>query len=268
MAFTLVRAVIFGKTYPEPSKRYYETVCTGALRATDGRPIRLYPVPLRYMRDDTQYQLWDVIDVPIDRSNNDQRPESFKIDPERLQCIDHVSADSQGWAERRALLDRSRDWHYAGMTELKTANRARKTSIGLVVPGSIEKVELATKPPSERDEFRNKCEELRLKKESDMFDPLYHSLDFLPNEIYLHWRCVAPCDTCARQPHRMKVLDWGLMQLARNKGWDAAVNKLEEISDSRTHEFRMFLGNYAQHPTNFGVIALWYPRRQEQTALF
>lgn len=268
MAFSPVRAVIFGKTYPEPSKRYYETVCTGALRVSDGRPIRLYPIPLRYMSDDSKYKLWDEIEVPIDRSKKDQRPESFKIDPERLRCLDRVPPDKHGWAERRALLDRSTDWHYLGMAELKAANKARKTSIGLVVPGSVERVELAEKATEERQEFQKKCEDLRLRKESDMFDPLYHRLDFLPKEIYLHWSYARPCDTCARHPHRMKVLDWGLLQLARSKGWDAAVRKLEEISNPRTHEFRMFLGNFAQHPSNFGVIALWYPLRQEQTTLF
>lgn len=268
MAFTPVKAVIFGKTYPEPSRRYYETVCTGALRVTDGRPIRLYPVPLRYMRDDTHYNLWDVIEVPIDRSNNDQRPESFKIDRERLRRVDHVAPDTQGWAERRALLDRSTDWHYASMAQLNATNRAHKTSIGLVVPGSIERVKLTAKAPEERDEFHKKCEELRLRKESDMFDPLYHELEFLPNEIYLHWRCSVLCETCTRRPHKMKVLDWGLLQLARKRGWEAAVRKLETISDQRTHDFRMFLGNFAQHPANFGVIALWYPPRREQMALF
>jgi hypothetical protein len=268
MTFVPIQAVIFGKTYPEPSTRYYETVCTGALRVTDGRPVRLYPVPLRYMRDDTQYKLWDIIEVPVDRSKNDQRPESFKIDPERLLPVGHIPTDKEGWSERRKLLERSTDWHYAGMADLREANKAKKASIGLVVPGSIERVELSAKSASERDEFHKKCEELRLRKESDMFDPLYRSLDFLPNEIYLHWSCAARCDTCLRQPHRMKVLDWGLMQLARRRGWHAAVNKLEEISDPRTHDFRLFLGNFAQHPSNFGVIALWYPGRQEQTTFF
>ena len=123
--FSLVEAVIFGKTYPEPSRRYYETVCTGALRLTDGKPIRLYPVPLRYMRDDAQYKLWDRIEVMVDRSPKDQRPESFKIDPERLRRLGHVHTDSDGWARRREILERDLSWHYKGMEDLKAANAAR-----------------------------------------------------------------------------------------------------------------------------------------------
>ena len=48
MPFETIRVLIWGKTYPELSKKYVETVCTGGVRE-DGSPIRLYPVPLRYL---------------------------------------------------------------------------------------------------------------------------------------------------------------------------------------------------------------------------
>lgn len=267
MTFRPVRAVIFGKTYPEPSTRYYETVCTAALREEDGRPIRLYPVPLRYLNDEKQYKLWDVVEVPVDRSAKDQRPESYRIDHTKLKTVGHLETDKHGWVARRALLERNTEWHYEGMAELKEANQRRKASIGLVVPGAIERVQLSAKPPEARAEFDQKCAELRLRKESDMFDPEYHALDFLPNEIFLHWSCRVHCVTCSRQPHRMKVLDWGLMQLARRRGWGAATQHLEDLSNALTRDFRLFLGNFAQHPTNFGVIALWYPKLPEQPSL-
>jgi hypothetical protein len=219
------------------------------------------------MQDERQYKLWDVIEVHVDRSKRDQRPESFKIDPERLARIGHIPTDKNGWAARRELIERSTDWHYPSMSELRKANAIGKTSIGLITPGSIEQIELTPKQSGERAEFLKKCQELRIRKESDMFDPLYQTLDFLPNEIFLHWMCAKRCETCSKKAHRMKVLDWGLMQLARKKGWDAAVSKLEEISNPRTHDFRIFLGNFAQHPSNFGVIALWYPPRTVQTVL-
>src|SRR5689334_7137004 len=47
------QVLIWGKTYPELSRRYSETVCTAGLRQ-DGTPIRLYPVPLRYLGQDNQ----------------------------------------------------------------------------------------------------------------------------------------------------------------------------------------------------------------------
>ncbi len=267
MAFTTTRAVIFGKTYPEPSNRYTETVCTGAIRTDDGRPIRLYPVPLRYLTGDQQYKLWDIVEVDTDRSSKDQRPESFKIDPAKLQVVGHLDTDPDGWRQRRELIDRDRSWHFTGMESLKAANRAHNTSIGLVRPGRVDDVELCAKPHEARVEFERKCAELRAMKESDMFDPQYQTLDFLDNEIFLLWRCETPCKTCQAKPHRMKVLDWGLMQLARKKGWEAALEKMRIESDLAKKDFRLILGNFAQHPRNFGVIALWYPTIPEQMSL-
>jgi hypothetical protein len=268
MTFAKRRVAIFGKTYPEPSTRYTETVCTGGLDWESGTPLRLYPVPLRYLEGDKQYGLWDIIDVPIDRSPNDQRPESFKIDPSGIRLVAHLDTDKAGWAARRELLERDSGWQFRGMRDLSEANRANKTSIGLVRPGSIERVELVAKPVEEKQEFERKCAELRSHKESDMFDPVYHRLDYLPNEIFVHWRCGEACNTCERRPHRMKVLDWGLMQLARKAGWDAAVNRMKEITETDRYDFRLILGNFAQHPQNFGVIALWYPKIGAQISLF
>jgi hypothetical protein len=262
------RVVIFAKTYPEPSTRYTETVCTGGLGLEDGCPIRLYPVPLRYLEGDKQYGLWDVIQVPVDRSSKDRRPESFKIDPAGIHRVGHLDSDSDGWATRRTLLERDQSWHFSGMQELNEANRSSETSIGLVAPGVIERVELAAKSDDERDAFERKCAELRAQRESDMFDSIYHTLDFLTHEIFLHWRCSERCPTCTKKPHRMKVLDWGLMQLARKKSWDAAVQRMQEISDLQRYDFRLILGNFAQHPRNFGIIALWYPKIAEQMGLF
>src|SRR5262249_4696351 len=41
------RILIWGKTRPELSRTYRETVCTGGILADNRRLIRLYPIPLR-----------------------------------------------------------------------------------------------------------------------------------------------------------------------------------------------------------------------------
>ena len=54
------RFLIWGKTAPELSSKYFETVCTGAV-LEDGVPIRLYPIPFRYLDDGERfkkYQDW------------------------------------------------------------------------------------------------------------------------------------------------------------------------------------------------------------------
>src|SRR5258707_15707067 len=43
------RLLIWGTTYPEFSKKYYETVCTGAIDGDTGKLLLIYPATLRYL---------------------------------------------------------------------------------------------------------------------------------------------------------------------------------------------------------------------------
>lgn len=266
MPYEKTRVLIWGKTYPELSNRYTETVCTGGLRE-NGAPIRLYPVPLRYLDGPQQYKLYEWITVPIDKSTKDTRPESYKIDPARIERGEFVDTDKGTWRRRREMVYRDRSWHFANVGELKAAEKKSKTSIGFVAPGSIDEVQLVQKPDTERIEFDKKKKELQVKKEADFFDPTFKELQYIDHEIRLLWRCAVPCDTCKKNPHDMKVLDWGLLELARRDGWDKAIARMQEISNLHEYEFRLFLGNFHQHPKNFGIIALWYPKVRAQAEL-
>ncbi len=267
MAYTSTRALIFGKTYPELSTKYVETVCTGGILES-GQPIRLYPVPLRYLDGESQYRLYDWITVPMEKSRTDPRPESFHIAPNKIQLGDNVPPDQAEWSARREYVFRDLSWHFGGMAELMEANRSRQCSIGLVQPGQIDDVVLTAKSPNERTRFDQKMAALQEHVESDMFHPSFKHLAFMSHEITLHWRCAERCGTCARQPHGMKILDWGLFELARRDSWQAAADRMREISDLTRYDFRLYLGNFRLHMRNFGIIGLWYPKKQMQRSLF
>ena len=99
MTFRTLKVLIWGKTYPELSKRHTETVCTGAV-LEDGTPIRLYPVPLRYLEGDKQFSLYDVVDVPAQRNRSDPRPESYRIVSDHLERLSHLHTDHGTWRTR------------------------------------------------------------------------------------------------------------------------------------------------------------------------
>jgi hypothetical protein len=267
MAYQLLRVVIFGKTYPELSVKHTETVCTGALRVDTGAPVRLYPVPLRYLDDGAAYSLYDEIAVPVAKSTSDPRPESFKVDARRIQFVSHMDT-AYNWEERRVLVFRDTSWHFPHMEALKQDNLKSERSLGMVQPGRIEEVELAPKSDADRAAYQRKSADVRALKEADLFDPTYKELEYLPYHIRLHWRCREGCGSCLKRPHAMKVLDWGLLELARRMGWEKAVQKLEEISNVQKYDFRLFLGNFRLHIREFGIIGLWYPRIPEQPSFF
>lgn len=260
------RVLIWGKTYPELSTRYAETVCTAGVRQ-DGRPIRLYPVPLRYLDTQRQYALWDWVDVQISKAADDSRPESYKVRTDSIAPAGHIDPDDSEWAERRAMIFRDPSWHFSDVGALKEAERASGRSLGLVRPGSIERVYAQRKPADAEREYEEKMNQIQAQR--DLFLPEYKTLAFRRYDIKLQWRCEQRCPECTNGPHDMQVLDWGLIELARKNGWDwdSACDRLRTICDQRAYDFRLFLGNMKAHPTAFTIVGLWYPKLRAQLAL-
>lgn len=55
------------KAYPNPSKRYIETVCVAGVTES-GKWIRLYPIPYRFLEYDRQFPSYAWIDVDVRKS--------------------------------------------------------------------------------------------------------------------------------------------------------------------------------------------------------
>lgn len=267
MTWITERILIWGKTYPELSATYTETVCTAGVLES-GQPVRLYPFPLRYMEKDSRFAVYDWITVPVSKSTRDTRQESFKVEYEKLQRLDHIGAGPAGWAERQRWVFKDPSWRYANMGDLLNAAKTANQSLGIIRPGIIEDVMLEKKTAGEEADFHRKLESVG--QQHDLFaDPeaARKELRFRAYRILLRWRCDGFCAQCRRAPHRMQVLDWGLFELAQKRGWEKAVQKLGEISNPGAHDFHLFLGNTKAHPHNFLVVGLWYPKIQTQGLL-
>jgi len=264
VAYERIRALIWGKTYPELSWRYVETVCTGAVRE-DGSPIRLYPVPLRYLDGSKQYELYDWIEVPVEKSTADPRPESFKVKGDAIQVVGHIDT-SDHWRLRSEVVFRDATWQFDSVAALKEAQRSVSRSMGIVSVGAIEAVSVDFRPPEDEAAFREKWKEIEAQR--DLFHPQYKELEYLPYRIRLAWRCAGPCDECAKTAHNMSVLDWGLLELARKTGSpEKAADRLRAITDPRAHDFRLFMGSFRLRQYQFGIIGLWYPKLAHQLDL-
>ena len=112
-----LKVLIWAKTYPELSKRHRETVCTGGC-LEDGTPIRLYPVPLRYLPVTSQYRLYDWISVPLRRNSMDTRPESFRVAQGVMPTTVGKARTTHGWEARREVVFKRQDWHFDCASDL------------------------------------------------------------------------------------------------------------------------------------------------------
>src|SRR4051794_35094436 len=114
------KILIWGKTYPELSTKNLETVCTGGV-LEDGRPIRLFPIPYRYLKDDGQFGLYQWITAKVARNFEDPRPESHRIDFGSIRAGESIPTDKSGWAARSEVVFRDASWQFPTVDALQEA---------------------------------------------------------------------------------------------------------------------------------------------------
>jgi len=120
------------KTYPAVSKKYVETVCTGGVEP-DGRFVRLYPIPFRFLEQQERYERWDIIRVRAYKDTKDKRPESWHFIPGTpIEKLAHLTTDRQKW-----------DWMRKAVFQGAEDMERQELTNGLV---EIEPIELYWKP--------------------------------------------------------------------------------------------------------------------------
>lgn len=253
--------LIWGKTYPELSTKYYETVCTGGTLA-DGRFIRLYPIPFRYLSSDMSFSKYQWLKVRIKKSKDDPRPESYKVEPGSISIEDTIESDGKNWAGRSRVIFQNSDYQFNSVEELVARNKTKKTSMGFVRPRTIDEVIIDERPKGEFDAFMKKLLQNKEKsKQMQMFDMSVEevkSLEFISKRFKIHWHCHEP--NC--KGHKMSILDWEAYELVRKCGIDVAKQRVESILDLSVYDIGFFLGNFRLYPNTFAIGGIWYPKKQ------
>lgn len=104
-----IKALLTVTTYPLPSRSYDELVCTAGI-LEDGSWIRIYPIPLSFLRNlkingviqNTKYT-W--IELDLHKRNDDFRPESYSPKDYKfkdLKIFGHLDT-KRHWAERKII---------------------------------------------------------------------------------------------------------------------------------------------------------------------
>jgi hypothetical protein len=254
-------------TYPELSIKYLETVCSGGV-LEDGTPVRLYPIPYRYLDGPDKFHKYQWITANIARNTSDPRPESVKVQPGSIQCLEKVKTSKDEWGIRSQLVFPDPSWQFESMDALIEAQSLSRRSLGVVTPRKILDVKVVDRTDEKADSFRDKLELIRKQVEIDraqlnLFEEEtpdeMKTLDFVQYRLQIEWLCAsADC-----QKHKMQVLDWEVAELHRREGDEKALRKLCEICDLSNYALRFFLGNFRLYPTAFTIVGLWYPKRAD-----
>lgn len=209
------------KTYPTPSGKHIETVCTAGITSS-GEWIRLYPVKFRYLSDDKRYSLFSWIKVQVKKSNIDQRPESYKIFNENIEVIRQVDS-VRGLEERKRwllpLVKKS-------MEEIEVEYKDSSKSLAIFKPKQIVKFHVDFESREWTD-----LEKAKLGRISLFDDP-----DTLPSELKrvpFSFRCEYLCDDPNCKGHKQKItcwdFNWAFFKYCERYGdEETALKKLEE----------------------------------------
>lgn len=221
------RVLITVKTYPQPSDKYDELVCTAGF-LPDGKWIRLYPVPFRALPYNSQYSKYHWVALDLVRNTKDFRPESYrpKFGIDAIVVGEKIdTGTNRDWAERKKYALRE---VFTSMEEvIQLAKDSEKKSLATLKPREvvdfvIEEVERDWKPKW-RDQLRQyNLFDLDEKGEGKTREvipkvPYKYSYRFLsegdtkPRTLMiedweigmLYWNCLRQCHGDERQANRL-----------------------------------------------------------------
>ncbi len=269
------KVLITVKTYPLPSHKYDELVCTAGL-LPDGKWIRIYPISYRALPYAQQYKKYTWIQLDLVRNDRDFRPESYR--PKR---------GSDESIEILSQIDTSRNWEERKQLVLKEVYDSMNELIGLAK--SENKKSLATLKPLEIVGFVIEEDEREWKKEwrDQLLQMSLFDLDTegkgKPREVVrklpykYYYQFLSRGDQHLR---KMMIEDWEIGALywnclASKEGDEHAANELvrqkyfDEFVNKK--DLYLFVGTTKQYhnisPDPFMIIGVFYPPKQDAQQL-
>lgn len=265
------------KTYPLPSSKYRELVCTAGL--LDGNKwIRIYPVAYRFLSNMRKYPKYGWIELNLVKNESDFRPESYRpksgVD-EEIKLISTIDTNNN-WEERKKYIFNE---VFTSMKELlDLAKSDSNKSLATLKP--LEIIDFIIE--SDDREWKKKWQ--ALSKQGSLFE--IENVDSTQYKLFpikkLPYKYSYKFTTLGDdKPRKLMIEDWEIGALFWNcmritGGDEDAANKLvkEKYLNNfvANKELFFFVGttqrfhNIALNP--FVIIGVFYPSKETQTSIF
>jgi hypothetical protein len=254
--FPLRRKVLVTvKAYPNPSKKYQETVCVAGVTKEQGW-IRLYPLSFRHLPRGLQFKKYQIVRLRMRKHEGDSRPESYRPDQQSLQVAEFISA-GKDWNERKAwLLPTAR----VSMCEILALQKEQGVSLGMFKPKEI-------------------CDLVIEKADREWSDIIYQlSLFECPErpleKIPFRFKYRYVCDAPHCNGHEQSIVDWEACELYRrlkqSEGSEHSLkNKMQQkwVDElwGADKDSYLFLGNQRIHQRSFLVLGVFWPPKPRES---
>lgn len=244
------------KAYPNPSKKYSETVCCAGVDLSNNNLVRLYPIPYRDLDNEKKFKKYSIIEVDCWKATDDKRPESFKLDPDSIKIVKHLDTKKK-WQKRKDVVLHTQT---KSMCQICRDAKKQDVSLGIIKPTKIS-FDWKKQSPSNA-QARNACY-----AQLSFFNKYRDAIEEIPYNFYYRFSC--PEDkNCPG--HKLSIIDWEIGQAYRS--WrseykdekvclDKIKQKWEEITDDKKRDVHFFVGNMRRFRNIFMVLGVFYPPR-------
>ena len=271
------KVLITVTTYPLPSRSYDELVCTAGV-LEDGSWIRIYPVPLRFLRGlrkDGQIESfkYNWIELELNKRADDFRPESHS--PANYNFKDIVAHGKVGteknWAERKQYCYAN---VYTSLSKLiADSQQPKNVSLATFRPARIIGFEIAEE---ENKEWKDEWKEIR--KQGDLFDTEKSPeilIPKLPYKFYYRFRDDAGTESRLMiEDWEIGALYWNCLRMSNGNEQNAlaGVRQKYETEFMDEKDIHFFLGTtmeWHRRRTNnpFVIIGVFYPKKENPNQL-
>jgi len=256
------RVLITVKTYPIPSAKYDELVCTAGVTET-GDFIRLYPINFRDLPFSKQYKKYQWIEVQAEKhTRRDKRKESYRPDCNSIRILGEPIASNPGnWAERAKYVLKKKA---RSMEALKDSQSKDGTSLGIFKPKSVKDLIITRDSPQWKPSFLAALKQARLwETRGKSKEP--------PQKVPFKFHYLFTCDDprCTGE-HQMMIEDWevGALFWKLVDNGKTQENAAKHVRDKFLNELcgpgkdtHFFMGTILAHPKTWVVIGVFYPNK-------
>lgn len=241
------------KAYPNPSRKYGETVCCAGIDINTLQWIRLFPIPYRDLDESQKFKKYTIIRVKCRKATDDHRLESFRVDSDSIKKLSHLDTKRK-WEDRKKIVMPTVSTSFCSILEDTEVNK----SLGTFKPCSIEF--LWKKASLEAEAKREACY-----AQLTFFDTKKQAIEQIPFDFYYEFKCNNSKDCPG---HKLPIIDWEIGQAYRKWRYKYETKKelLKNIKErwldricSEKNDIYFYVGNMKRFREEFMVLGVFYP---------
>ena len=255
MRFEKKRILITVKAYPNPSKKYGETVCCAGVDLSNLQLVRLYPISYRDLDSDKKFKKYSIIEIDCFSPSDDKRPESFRVNIDTIKVIDWFDTEKGTWEKRKSIVLRL---PIKTMCQVYKDAEKHDLSLGFIKPLNISFE--WTKHSLSDQKARDACY-----AQLSLFDKQKKTIEEIPFRFYYKFKCPGESD-CSE--HRLSIIDWEVRQAYRD--WRSKyptekiiLEKIKQrwldIANTEKKDVYFYVGNLKRFRPTFMVLGVFYP---------